>query len=140
MITNWVVDKANFCGYAKTYLNEDGICPYSKKTAADFEAEGFTIMDDAAYLAYQRAWDDALCGKWSEETEEQYNEALNCLPPVKWYNGGFYISERYTSNISAFHQEWYGHFYTSLQRWSTPRADILADLQNWIKENCKKEA
>lgn len=128
----WVVDAKNFTGYAKTWLDSSGACPYTGKTAADFEAEGYAVMDDAAYSAIQAEWENTLCGVWSEETEEAYNDALNCLPPVKWYAGGFYVSERYMSNISAYHQELDGHYYTSLQRWSTPRAAILDDLDKWI--------
>ena len=134
-MTTWIVDQKNFQGYAKTWLNKEGVCPYTGKTATDFEAEGFAVMNDAAYSAYQTEWENTLCGKWSEETEEAYNDALNCLPPVKWYAGGFYISERYISNISAYHQELNGHYYTCLQRWSTPREAILSDLQGWLALN-----
>lgn len=92
------------------------------------------------FRAIYTAADDALCGDWKEETEEQYDDALNILPPAKWYSGGFYVPEAYTANIYSFHQRMNGRFYTSLQRSSTPRSAILESLAAWIKSNETKGA
>ena len=79
-----------------------------------------------------RAHDDAMCGDWKEETAEQYEYALNVLPPMRWTDGGFFVSEAETDNIHAFHQRTNGKYYTSLQRTSTPRRDILESLKTYI--------
>ena len=75
-----------------------------------------------------------LIGKWKEITEEEYDDALNVLPPVAWCEGGFFISERYTSNISDFYQKYNGKYYTSLQRWSTKRENIIKSLLEFIEK------
>ena len=107
--------------------------PYTGKTAEDYRAEGYTILNESEFDTILTAADDALCGDWKEETAEQSEDALNVLPPLHWHDGGFYIPERYTSNICSFHQKLNGKHYTSLQRTSTPRADIIKSLAAWIE-------
>lgn len=120
--------------YAIIY-KPNGTDLYSGKTVEDYRAEGYTILNESEFDAILTAADDALCGDWKEETAEQYEDALNVLPPLHWHDGGFYIPERYTSNICSFHQKWNGKHYTSLQRTSTPRADIIKSLTAWIENH-----
>jgi len=129
----WVVDMRNFQGHAKTYLPDGNACPYTGKTAAEYIAEGFSVLDDEEFTALVTAHENSLCGHWAEESAENYEDMLCVLPPVAYYNGGFFMSERWTGNISAFHQELNGHYYTSLQRMSTPRPAILADLAAFVQ-------
>lgn len=132
--TEWVFDKKNFTGTAKTFLT-NGICPITKKTKAEFIAEGYTVVSDDDYFSYLEEWENKnLIGKWKEITEEEYDDALNVLPPVAWCDGGFFISERYTSNISDFYQKYDGKYYTSLQRWSTKRENIIKSLLEFIEK------
>lgn len=131
----WVFDKKNFTGIAKTFLF-NGICPITKKTRAEFIADGYTVLSDDDYFSFLEEWENKnFIGKWKEITEEEYNDALNVLPPVAWYDGGFFISERYTSNISDFYQKYNGKYYTSLQRWSTKRENIIKSLLEFISKN-----
>ena len=135
--TKWIVDTNNFKGYAKTYL-VNGACPYYGKTEAEYLTEGYSVLNDEEYTALTRKYEDSLCGDWKEITEEIFDDMLNVLPPVGWYNGGFFMSERYTGNISSFYQKMNGKYYTSLQRMSTPRQTILEDLQRFIIETERK--
>lgn len=111
----------------------NGTDPYSGKTAEDYRSEGYTILTDEEFHTILTAADGALCDDWKEETKEQYNYALDVLPLRGWLNGGFYVPEPYTSNICSFHQKLNGKYYTSFQRTSTPRADILKSLTAWIE-------
>lgn len=125
-------------------LKERGLCAgysilfdgkinsYTGKTVDEYRAEGYAVLTSEEFDSIVKAHDDAMCGDWKEETAEQFEYALNVLPPMGWKNGGFFISEADTSNIHAFHQEWNGKYYTSLQRTSTPRAEILESLKNLI--------
>lgn len=133
----YVVDMENFSGHVYTTLDENGCGMWGdNRTAEEFESAGYKIMDETAFMEHLREWEDFnLCNNWQEIKEEQYEEALDCLPPLKWYNGGFYMGECYTSNIYSFYQKWNGKFYTSLQRITTPRSEILEVLQNFIKYN-----
>ena len=127
----WVIEK-EFKGHAYTCLSEDGKSFYSDKTEADYIAEGYIIVSDEEFSAKVKEWEDKLCGDWKEISEERYEEMLDILPPVAWYNGGFFMSERFTGNISAFLQKWGGKYYESLQRMSTPRNEIIASLRTFI--------
>lgn len=113
----------------------NGINPYTGKTVDDYLAEGYTVLSEEEFDSILQKQEDSLCGDWKEETEEQYNDSLNVLPPLKWYDGGFYVSEAYTSNIYSYHQKWNGRFYSSLQRSSTPRAEIIESLKRYIETN-----
>lgn len=129
----WVIERENFCGHAKAFICEDGMCPYTGKTKEDFIAEGYSILSDDEFLLLVRQWEDTLCGDWKEIDEDTYEEMLNILPPLQWCNGGFYISERYTGNISNFYQKLDGKYYTSLQRIGTPREKLLGELRGFIR-------
>lgn len=77
----------NFTGTAKTFLT-NGICPITKKTKAEFIAEGYTVVSDDDYFSCLEEWENKnLIGKWKEITEEEYDDALNVLPPVAWCEG-----------------------------------------------------
>lgn len=134
---SWVVDSKNFKGVAYTFLPDGNACPYTGKTAAEFIAEGYEILNDDEFSAFIVSYGNSLCGHWTEESAEDYNEALNVLPPFAYYGGGFFMSERYIGNISAFHQEMNGRYYTCLQRMGTLRAAILADLSEFIKREAE---
>ena len=128
----WIVDTAHFDGSAKTYLPDDNACPYTGKTAAEFAAEGYAVLTDDQFDALLDRYQSGLCGRWSEIPEAEYYEQLNVLPPVGYDGSGFWMSERYTGDVSAYYQRLDGRYYTSLQRMSTPRAEILASLRQWI--------
>lgn len=136
-IEKWVVDPENFDGYAKTYL-VNGKCPYYGKTEAEYLAEGYKVVSDDEYTAMVREYEKSLCGKWQEITEEEFEDMLNVLPPLRWYNGGFYMSERYTGSISGFYQKLNGKFYTSLQDIYSPREEVLDSLKSWIASHAEK--
>lgn len=133
----WVVNSKNFNGSAVTYLPDGNTCPHTGKTAAEFIAEGYDVLDNNEFSALMVNYENSLCGHWKEESADDYEEALCVLPPVAWYDGGFFMSERWTGNISAFHQEMNGRYYTCLQRMSTPRAAILADLSEFVKREAE---
>lgn len=111
-----------------------GINWYSQnKTEQDAIKDGFKIVTpfecDEMYDDYIKS----ICNDWIEITEEEYENQLNVLPPVKWYDGGFFISEATTSYVHAFYQKLNGKFYTSLQDIFESRDVILDNLNNAIK-------
>ena len=111
---------------------KNGINPYTGISVDEYRAEGYAILTEEEFEKIIREHDDAMCGDWKEETAEQYEYALNVLPPMRWTDGGFFVSEAETDNIHAFHQRMNGKYYTSLQRTSTPRRDILESLKTYI--------
>lgn len=129
----YVVDLRNYKGNIQTVLY-DSKCPFTGKSEKEFIQEGYTVMAWDDYEPILQAYLDSLCGDWCEITEEQYEDALNVLPPALYTNGGFFMSERYMHDVSGFYQKWYGAFYTSYQRMHWDRSKILESLQEHIKK------
>lgn len=132
-ISEYVIDKDNFNGHAKTLLY-NGKCFINGTTKEDFIKQGYIVVDeDTYYNEYLENYLDNMCNKWKEITEEAYDEMLNVLPPLKWYNGGFFISEMWTCDASDFYQELNGKYYTSMQRLSYDRGNILNSLKKFTQ-------
>jgi len=110
----------------------NGVNSYTGATEADYRENGAVILTSEEFDQIVKEHDDALCSHWKEESEEQYEYALNVLPPMRWYAGGFFVPEAYTSDLYDFHQELDGHYYTSLQRSGSNREQILESLRNHI--------
>lgn len=134
----FVLDVKDYKGYTKTVLDDNGKDFYSEKTEADYIKEGYTVMAEEEFNVFEAEYNKSLCGKWTEITEEEYNNMLNVLPPLKWYDGGFYISEMTRADLSAFYQEWQGKYYTSTQSIFTDRQEILNSLKEYIEKSTEK--
>lgn len=104
-------------------------------TEESYIEQGYTILTWDELNSYIKEHEESLLNHWSEETKEEYENALNVLPPLRWSKGGFFISEALDSNIHSFHRELDGKFYTSNQRTSTPRDQIIENLRAFIKNN-----
>lgn len=128
-----IVDVKNYKGHIKTifYDGVDSLSP--DKTIDDFLTEGFSALTWAEYEVIREKWLDSLCGDWEEVTEDRYEYALNVLPPRKWYDGGFFVGEMYDADVGNFYQQVGDRYFTSRQRLSYRRDDILEELQQFIK-------
>lgn len=126
------VDMRSYNGNIHTILY-GGKCPYTGKTEDECVRDGFTIMAWDEYMLMHDAYLNSLCGSWKELSADDYDEALNVLPPVQWYNGGFFMSECYMDDVTTFYQKWGDRYYSSLQHLSTERADIIKSLQNYLE-------
>lgn len=112
----------------------DGKNPYTGETEEDYRAAGLVILSSEEFDVLWKKKEDALTGDWKEETEERYEDSLDVLPPLRWMNGGFFVSEAFTGNIYSFHQRYDGKYYTSLQRISTPRKEIMESLKVFVEK------
>ena len=128
-------------GFMSEYhIMVNGVNCYTGESEADYIAKGYTILTESEFDKLIEEYENSICGEWFEITEEFYNQQLDVLPPMKYYDGGFYVSEAYSGNIHGFYQELNGKFYTSLQRLSTKRENIIAELKQAISDNkVKKE-
>ena len=125
-------EKGLSCGY---HILINGVNTYTGETKEDYIEKGYTILTDNELDELIKEHEKSICGHWMEISEKFYNQQLNVLPPMKWYDGGFYISEADSGSIHGFYQELNGRFYTSLRDVFTKREDIIADLKKAIAEN-----
>lgn len=124
----FVVSK-DYHGYAHDVLTEG-----KKNLADEYRAKGYDVLTSAEFDDLQEKWERKQCGHWKEITEEQYDDALCVLPPLRWYDGGFFVGEAYSGSLYDFYQKLNGRFYTSLQSIHYKREDILASLDAFVKE------
>ena len=107
---------------------------FDEKTEKEYLDKGFAVLSNDEFHDLYSEYLDSICGYWKEISEESYEYALNVLPPVDYYDGGFYISEAYDSYVHGFYQEYKGRYYTSLQSIYAKREDVIADLWRKLKE------
>ena len=70
-----------------------------------------------------------LCGNFIECTEDEYYNALECLPPKRWTrlkNGEFFfMGECYTANLYSCYVSKGGKYYTALRSINTDSEDLI---------------
>lgn len=128
----WVIPSDEYQGSTKTFLI-DGVCPYTKKTAEDWRAEGYTVVSSAELDELEKEYNNRIFPDWQEISRDDYEDALNVLPPLKWYNGGFFLSEAYSGLLHGFYQQYNGNYYTSLQSIAASRESILQSLRDYLE-------
>ena len=126
-----VVDLKNYRGFVQTVLR-NGKCIYHGKPESYYVDKGYLIVTEEEFEPIHEKYLNDMCGDWKEITEENFEDALNVLPPMRWENGGFFMSERYTGDVTAFYQQIGNKYYTSYQRLSYKRDDILENLREFI--------
>ncbi len=96
-------DSAELCESNAT--NYPSMSEYFKKQAEQHRAAKFEIMSFEEYQRRQR--EKLLAGDPIEETAEEYNNALDILPPAHWVTidgvTEFCMSERYTGTYTTQH-------------------------------------
>lgn len=131
----YAINKNNFRGYQEaTFIG--GLSVYSDKSRDDYIKEGYKIISEGEYEALLDDHLNELCsGQWREITEENYEEMLNVLPPLKWGNGGFFVSELYSHDVTGYYQQLNDKYYYKRQRISTSKDEIIKDLRQAIVDN-----
>ena len=130
----WVIPAGKYEGITHAFLFH-GVCPYTGKTAEEWEKEGWRIVSDEELERLDEEYDRLISSKWEEITEQQYDNALNLMSPVGWRNGGFYEQEAYSGALHGFYQEYHGRYYTSRQPITASRESVLESLKNHLNAN-----
>lgn len=132
MIKDKLVIKKEFDGTIKTVVR-DGACIYYNKPESYYLENGYIIVTEEEFEPIQESYLNGICNNWKEIAEDQFEEMLNVLPPIRWSKGGFFMSERYTSDVTSFYQQIGDKYFTSWQRLSYKRDDILNSLNQFMK-------
>ena len=87
------------------------------------------------------AHNDKMCGIIIEETEDEYNYALGCLPPEKFERvksfSIFRMSEYYTDNITSHHINYGDRYFTAKYRTTTTYQSIASSVAGFMILNPK---
>lgn len=117
-IIHWIIDAAEpFNGVTQSFTcMKDGIerVAYTDLTLADYMEQAekpYKIIKDEELDALLREYENGLVTDWQEITESRYFEMLEVLPPCKYENGRFHISERLTGDLVAWFKREGGKFY-----------------------------
>lgn len=112
---------------------------YGGKHKSEFLKEGCIVItwDELNPLIKEVENAKYLNSDFEEITEEQFNDALEVLPPQKWvrhqYGSIFRMSEYMTSNITAHYVNHRNKFFYALRRSTTSYDDILNEVNLLIK-------
>ena len=132
---NWLfVVSKDFHGSAYSVLTNDE----QKTKVEEFRAAGYDVLTSSEFDALMEKWERSLCGDWKEITEQEYDDMLNILPPLKWYDGGFFSSEAFSGALHSFYQKLNGKYYTSLQSIFTDRNEIIRSLMEATTNGASK--
>ena len=115
--------------------NGDQVCGYSGDPVKPFLDDGYIIADlDDVLPMLEQAQKSQLCKPWVEITAEQWEDALECLPPQNWQREKgremFTMLERTCGNISE-------HYARIESRYFSANRDISEEygkLYNEIKK------
>lgn len=132
-------------GHVQSVLEADGTVAWSGGLTPDQYAHerGFPIrvIDEAALNRLTTAYTSSLITAPQPETAEDYERALNVLPPSRWtvYRGieMFHIRERITHDIVAWHARLGERHYIFNDRSSLSNEDVASKIvATHYKRNC----
>lgn len=132
-----------------TYFDNDGIerCNYSgylRGKDVDLTVEEYLLENPGFRVEswenvknlIEALQDKHLIGQFTEISEEDYDEALECLPPQKWETVDgvniFRMSEYTTGNITCHYTRYNGKHYSANRRTSTPYAQIASEIKGMV--------
>lgn len=140
-----------FRGVAQSYLLPDGTVAWSEKTHRTVETglairgERMTLSEyiaergpvalytEAEFSALVAEHERAQCTPATEETLEQWDDALDVLPPCRWHRyagiGLFHISERLQGNLVSWHADVGGRYFSFVDFADTPSAELAAKVR-----------
>lgn len=85
-------------------------------------------------------WETYLQGPFREITEERYWDWLECLPPMRYRNNSFFLSECYTGSLYHFCFKREGRYFTALRSKRLSNAELDSQIEEFIKELKTKES
>lgn len=143
--TLYIIDPTKeFKGHVENTMNKDtGLVHYRENTSfEDYKKEKgnenlVTMTWEELEEKYIIPYKNNLQKPFKEITEEDFNEMLNVLPPMRWtrFENGrfFFISEAYTADLHSLYVKYKGKYYTGLRS----RFMKDEDIKNQIEDQCQ---
>jgi hypothetical protein len=129
----YIIPASGYKPYEFHVADQTGHILYTEDRIEKYQNADWIILQAPEFVKLAKEYDDSLCDHWEEITEDRYDEMLGCLPPLDLKDGGFFMSEMHTNNITSFFQIYKSRHFTSLQRTSRPRGEILASLKLFVE-------
>lgn len=141
MNTLYIIDPLQFKGQiVNTMTSKEGVPQYvdymkepttleqyrEKKNNPNLIALTWEEFEAKHYRPYL----DSLCGEFKEETEEEYWDALECLPPKRWTTREdgdefFFVGECTTADLYSCHVKKGDKYFTALRPIGSKAEDLF---------------
>lgn len=147
----YVLNKINYPGHIVTTIEvndmselETAKCRYSERTMSELRQEYgndiVAITWDEFYEQVEKPYLLRLQKPFKEITEEEWDNMLNCLPPMRWHDfvpglNVFFCSEGYTADLHGCYikDRVNGKYYTALRSRFISDEELFNDFKNCIK-------
>jgi hypothetical protein len=131
-----------FRGHCQSFLTEDGFVAYTdRQTVEQYEAErGFKVrvIDDQEFDQMLAEHSKTLKTEPKEISEDDWYEALECLPPSRWHTHRgvnlFHVCEAITLNLVNWYARIDGRFYHFVDEAQTSSETLAAKVFEATKE------
>lgn len=127
---NWYVNYTNPPELAEDYI---------KRKNSEVPGSNFVMVNWDDFYVLIKQYVNEEQGEWAEVTEEEYDYALGCLPPMKWHDltediNIFFISEAYHFSLhSAFiYYRKNGKYYNATRDHYRTDEDLTNDFLQFI--------
>lgn len=133
----WFFDTARGYAYSQAVRNAAGEWVAGDKTLAQWQQErpGMILLTGEAV---DRHHDDAAREAPKLITAEEYDDALNCLPPMGWHRGGsaesFKMSELTSGNMTAIYVRLSREFVRLVDDYRLTHPQIMARIYPVIEQ------
>ena len=110
MIKQWIIVEP-FNGYGDSFVTESGGVAYSDLSLEEYLSEkpNRKLISDEEFTKLLTDFHETkVKSKFVEVTQDQWEDSLECLPPLKWHTiagrwNVFYISEATTAHYHALY-------------------------------------
>ncbi|MDR9393973.1 MAG: hypothetical protein RI571_06550 [Roseovarius sp.] len=147
-ITHWLVrDDEPYNGRTQSFLLPDGTIAYSGGLTPEAYAidRGFPVrvITDAELDRLEAEYIAGRITVPEEETEAEFWDALEVLPPCRWHTRGgvelFHISERITGNLVDWHAQTGGRFFHFVDLDNAKSEDLARKVAEAARTICEPQ-
>lgn len=140
----YVVDPYDFTGTVLTSMADGVHSDYGGETLEELRCRknnGCLEVVTAAELdTMLTRWEDYLQGPFREITEEQYWDWLEVLPPMRYRNNSFFVSECYSGTLYRFCFKRENRYFTAMRSKRLKNSELDAQITEFMKELESKES
>lgn len=124
----FVIDSRFFHGYCLTSLSDGIHSDYGGETLEELKKQEnnpylIVISPDEIYKR-NRIYEQSLCAPFLEITEEDYNNYLNILPPIRYTGHFFFVGEPYSGSLYPFCFTVGGRYFKGLYSVRVPKDEL----------------